>query len=144
MVKELLLSVKRLYNVVQVHWTELTFVVCLSILRNSLQVLQDSYFFEQNVASTHWRFLNIVNPFLENVQQRHGLYAFRVIMDESNNTLTLMTEISFTDKYSCNSCVQLSLLSLTSILHQLVQVLRHKNNKILKFKNPSVRRGFFM
>ena len=44
MVKELLLSVKRLYNVVQVHWTELTFVVCLSILRNSLQVLQDSYF----------------------------------------------------------------------------------------------------
>ena len=46
--------------------------------------------FEQNVASTRNRFLNIVNPFLENVQQRHGLYAFRVIMDESNNTPDLI------------------------------------------------------
>ena len=46
--------------------------------------------FEQNVAATRNRFLNIVNPFLENVQQRHGLYAFRVIMDESNNTPDLI------------------------------------------------------
>ena len=30
--------------------------------------------------------MNIVNPFLESVQQRQGLYAFRVVMDESNNT----------------------------------------------------------
>ena len=33
---------------------------------------------------------SIVNPYLENVQQRHGLYAFRVIMDESNNTPDLI------------------------------------------------------
>ena len=46
--------------------------------------------FEQNVASTRNRFLSIVNPYLENVQQRHGLYAFRVIMDESNNTPDLI------------------------------------------------------
>jgi len=46
--------------------------------------------FEQNVAATRNKFLNIVNPFLENVQQRHGLYAFRVIMDESNNTPDLI------------------------------------------------------
>lgn len=46
--------------------------------------------FEQNVAATRNRFLNIVNPFLENVQQRAGLYAFRVIMDESNNTPDLI------------------------------------------------------
>ncbi len=42
--------------------------------------------FEQNVETTRRRFLNIVNPFLANVQERSGLYAFRVIMDESNNT----------------------------------------------------------
>ena len=42
--------------------------------------------FEQNTATTRNRFLNIVNPYLESVQQRQGLYAFRVIMDETNNT----------------------------------------------------------
>jgi len=42
--------------------------------------------FEQNTQSTRNRFLNIVNPYLESVQQRQGLYAFRVQMDEANNT----------------------------------------------------------
>jgi len=46
--------------------------------------------FEQNVTATRQRFLSIVNPYLENVQQRHGLYAFRVVMDESNNTPDLI------------------------------------------------------
>ena len=44
--------------------------------------------FEQNTLQTRTRFLNIVNPYLESVQQRQGLYAFRVVMDESNNTPT--------------------------------------------------------
>jgi len=42
--------------------------------------------FEQNVASTRNRFLSIVNPYLEGVQQRSGLYAFQVKMDDTNNT----------------------------------------------------------
>lgn len=42
--------------------------------------------FEQNTTQTRTRFLNIVNPYLESIQQRQGLYAFRVVMDESNNT----------------------------------------------------------
>lgn len=42
--------------------------------------------FENNTAATRNRFLSIVNPYLESIQQRNGLYAFRVIMDESNNT----------------------------------------------------------
>jgi len=42
--------------------------------------------FEQNTASTRRRFLNIVNPFLEQVQANSGLNAFRVVMDETNNT----------------------------------------------------------
>ena len=46
--------------------------------------------FEQNVAATRQRFNAIVNPYLEAVQQRQGLYAFRVIMDESNNTPDLI------------------------------------------------------
>jgi phage tail sheath protein FI len=27
-----------------------------------------------------------VNPYFESVQQRQGLYAFKVVMDETNNT----------------------------------------------------------
>jgi hypothetical protein len=42
--------------------------------------------FEQNTAVTRNRFLNIANPYLEGIQQRQGLYAFKVVMDESNNT----------------------------------------------------------
>ena len=42
--------------------------------------------FEQNTSSTRNRFLNIVNPYLEQVQANSGLSAFRVVMDESNNT----------------------------------------------------------
>ena len=45
--------------------------------------------FEQNVTATN-RFLGIVNPYLESVQQRNGLYAYRVVMDESNNTPDLI------------------------------------------------------
>ena len=42
--------------------------------------------FEQNTSTTRGRFLNTVNPYLEAIQQRQGLYAFRVVMDETNNT----------------------------------------------------------
>ena len=42
--------------------------------------------FENNTAATRNRFLSIVNPYFENIQQRQGLYAFKVVMDESNNT----------------------------------------------------------
>jgi hypothetical protein len=42
--------------------------------------------FEQNTSETRGRFLNTVNPYLEVIQQRQGLYAFKVVMDETNNT----------------------------------------------------------
>jgi hypothetical protein len=42
--------------------------------------------FEQNVEATRNRFLNIVNPYLASVQERSGLFAFRVVMDDTNNT----------------------------------------------------------
>lgn len=46
--------------------------------------------FEQNTAQTRNKFLAIVNPYLESVQQRSGLYAFQVVMNESNNTPDLI------------------------------------------------------
>ena len=42
--------------------------------------------FEQNTTATRNRFLNVVNPFLEDVQANSGLSSFRVVMDDTNNT----------------------------------------------------------
>lgn len=42
--------------------------------------------FEQNTIATRNRFLATVNPYLESVVQRQGLFAYRVVMDDSNNT----------------------------------------------------------
>ena len=42
--------------------------------------------FENNTTTTRQKFLNIVNPYLETVKARQGLYAFKVVMDETNNT----------------------------------------------------------
>ena len=42
--------------------------------------------FENNTTETRQRFLNIVSPYLETVKSRQGLFAYRVVMDESNNT----------------------------------------------------------
>jgi len=42
--------------------------------------------FEQNTITTRNTFLGIVNPYLESVTQRQGLYAYRVVMDDTNNT----------------------------------------------------------
>ena len=42
--------------------------------------------FEQNNSQTRERFLNIANPYLEQVQAQSGLNAFKVVMDETNNT----------------------------------------------------------
>jgi hypothetical protein len=46
--------------------------------------------FEQNTDITRQRFLSIANPYLEGVKRAQGLSAFRVVMDESNNTPDLI------------------------------------------------------
>jgi phage tail sheath protein FI len=48
--------------------------------------------FEQNTSATRNKFLNIVNPYMEQIKARQGLYAFRVIMDGTNNTADLIDQ----------------------------------------------------
>ena len=57
-------------------------------LKNYISQVADSFVFEQNTVATRNNFLLQVNPYLSSVQQRNGLYGFRVVMDESNNTPT--------------------------------------------------------
>ena len=58
----------------------------LITLKNYISQIADTLVFEQNTAATRNTFLAQVNPYLESVQQRQGLYAFKVVMDNSNNT----------------------------------------------------------
>ena len=58
----------------------------LIALKSYIGQVANNLVFEQNTIATRTNFLNQVNPYLESVQQRQGLYAFKVIMDSSNNT----------------------------------------------------------
>ena len=58
----------------------------LIALKSFIVQVSDNLVFEQNTLATRNNFLTQVNPYLESVQQRQGLFAFKVIMDDSNNT----------------------------------------------------------
>jgi phage tail sheath protein FI len=58
----------------------------LIALKNYIGGVSNNLVFEQNSIATRNSFLSQVNPYLASVQQRQGLYAYKVVMDESNNT----------------------------------------------------------
>ena len=58
----------------------------LIALKDYIGQVGNTLVFEQNTQVTRNRFLSQVNPYLDSVVQRQGLYAYRVVMDESNNT----------------------------------------------------------
>jgi len=58
----------------------------LIALKSYISQVANNLVFEQNTIATRNAFLSQVNPYLESVQQRQGLYAFKVVMDDSNNT----------------------------------------------------------
>jgi phage tail sheath protein FI len=58
----------------------------LITVKDYISQIADNLVFEQNTIATRNSFLSQVNPYLTSVQQRQGLYAFKVIMDDSNNT----------------------------------------------------------
>ena len=55
-------------------------------LKRTIGNIGKTLLFEQNTAATRNRFLAQVNPYLESIQQRQGLFAYRVVMDDTNNT----------------------------------------------------------
>ena len=58
----------------------------LLTLKDYISQVANNLVFEQNTIATRNSFLAQVNPYLESVQQRQGLYAFSVKMDEENNS----------------------------------------------------------
>ncbi len=58
----------------------------LIALKSYISQVANTIVFEQNTTATRNNFLSQVNPYLSSVQQRQGLYAFKVVMDDTNNT----------------------------------------------------------
>jgi hypothetical protein len=58
----------------------------LIALKDYIGQVSRNLVFEQNTNVTRNRFLAQVNPYMESVVQRQGLYAYKVVMDDSNNT----------------------------------------------------------
>jgi len=58
----------------------------LIAVKSYISQVASTLLFEQNTLATRASFLARVNPYLADVQARQGLYAFQVVMDESNNT----------------------------------------------------------
>ena len=58
----------------------------LIALKGYIGQVANNLVFEQNTNVTRNRFLSQVNPYLESVVQRQGLYAYKVVMDDTNNT----------------------------------------------------------
>ena len=54
-------------------------------IKGFVKGISNNLIFEQNSLSTRNSFINQVEPRLENIQQRGGLYAYKVVMDESLN-----------------------------------------------------------
>lgn len=56
------------------------------VLEKAIARASKSTLFEFNDAFTRAQFKNLVEPFLRDVQGRRGIYDFRVVCDETNNT----------------------------------------------------------
>ena len=54
-------------------------------LKSYIRQIADTIVFEQNTISTRNSFVARVTPYLEAIQQKQGLYAFKVVMDDTNN-----------------------------------------------------------
>jgi phage tail sheath protein FI len=52
----------------------------------------DNITFELNTVETRGRMEGVVNSFLSDIQARGGLYDFRVVCDETNNTPQVIAE----------------------------------------------------
>jgi phage tail sheath protein FI len=54
-------------------------------LKNYIRQIADTVVFEQNTITTRNSFTARVTPYLEGIQQKQGLYAYKVVMNDSNN-----------------------------------------------------------
>ncbi len=77
-------------QIIPQHQEHLAKTGFIPALKSYIGQLGEQIVFEPNTQVTRNKFLSQVNPYLESVQQRSGLYAFQVVMDDTNNTPDLV------------------------------------------------------
>lgn len=65
------------------------------VLEKSISKAARSSLFEFNDEFTRAQFVNLVEPFLRTVQGRRGIYDYRVVCDETNNTAEVIDRNEF-------------------------------------------------
>ena len=64
-------------------------------LENAISAAARDQMFEFNDEITRTNFVNIVEPFLRDVQAKRGIFDFRVICDQTNNTAAIIDNNEF-------------------------------------------------
>ena len=65
------------------------------VLEKAISAAAQYSLFEFNDAFTRSQFVSLVTPFLQDVQGRQGIYDFRVVCDDSNNTAQVIDANQF-------------------------------------------------
>lgn len=65
------------------------------LLEKTIAIASQTTLFEFNDQFTRAQFKNLVEPFLRNIQGRRGIYDFRVVCDETNNTADVIDSNRF-------------------------------------------------
>jgi len=65
------------------------------ILEKAIATASKYQLFEINDTFTRSHFVNMITPYLRDVQGRRGIYDFKVVCDESNNTPQVIDSNSF-------------------------------------------------
>ena len=65
------------------------------MLEKAISNAAKSFLFEFNDEFTRTQFRNLVEPFLRDVQGRRGIYDYKVVCDDSNNTAEVVDQNRF-------------------------------------------------
>ena len=73
-------------------------------MKSAIQRAARAQLFEFNDVITRTNFLNIVEPYLRDVQAKRGITEFLVVCDESNNTPDVVDANQFRSRHLRQTC----------------------------------------
>ena len=84
-------------------------------VEQSLEGASESTLFELNDAQTRANFVNIVEPYLRDVQAKRGIYDFLVVCDETNNTPDIIDNNEFRADIFLKPAKSINFITLTFV-----------------------------
>jgi len=85
----------------------------LIALRRFVSDTCKGFVFEQNTNATRIKLKNILKPYMENVKNKQGLYAYTVLVDDTNNTSDVIdrNELQITIKVAPTRTIEFVLMT---------------------------------